>query len=296
MAHGMSSSIGVGISADCGDASDGGVSFDPGGVDFGHDYCGGLGEHGGHHHGTVGEEALVVSFVAGELSGHDNGHNAFTDSSQGGFGLHGNVDVSVTGGNNFESSDASRQDFGLLVLGHGNVDIGKVVAEACASLGLVERREELGAQKKVKRTHQELLPVKGKCGVMEPPRGIYEGATGCTYAYRSFFSVGSRSPMAFVMRKPLEIASGITAKVRVSVLTWFFAETMDYETRIVISVIQPRSRLVQASGGYCISASERDAHWKAGRDLALKLKAVFSEAKPSDYARLQRSKLNAVAA
>lgn len=296
MAHGMSSSIGVGISADCGDATDGAVSFDPGGVDFGHDYCGGLGDHDGHHHGTVGEEALVVSFVAGELSGHDNGHNAFTDSSQGGHGLHGNVDMSVTGGNNFESSDASRQDFGLLVLGHGSVDIGKVVAEACASLGLVERREELGAQKKVKRTHQTLLPVKGKCGVMEPPRGMYEGATGCTYAFRSFYSVGTRSPLDFVMRKPLAIASGITAKVRVSVLTWFFAETLDYETRVVVSVIQPRSRLVAASGGYCISASERDAHWQAGRDLALKLKAAFSAAKPSDYARLKRQQLTAVAA
>lgn len=291
MAMGISGSVGVGSSADLDGAFDGAVGFDCGDVDFGfgmegHPHCGDLGHT---PEGATTHAALVISHLT---SAHDCNHESgFADISTEGHGFHGNVDLSLTGGDQAEDLSNTRRDFGFVVMGHGQADISALIKTITEKLGLLERAAELGSERKLHVREDGILPVRGK--VRQMPASYVEGSDGMTFVWRSFYTLSEKDPLAWLTGKLPAVDRTVKTRVRVSVLQWYFAATADYETRVVVSVDTPKSVYNRATRSYCVRASEVTPHRKAARELAQALADALRDCVPSDYSRLMRARLTA---
>lgn len=291
MAMGISGSVGVGSSADLDGAFDGAVGFDCGDVDFGfgfegHAHCGDLGHAS---NGATTNAALVISHLTG--AHNCSRESGLADVSMEGHEFHGNVDLSLTGGDQAENLSTTRRDFGFVVMGHGQADIGSLIKTITEELGLVERAAELGSERKLHVREGGILPVRGK--VRQMPASYVEGSDGMTFLWRSFYTLGEKSPLAWLTGKLPTVDRAVKTRVSVSVLQWYFTATADYQTRVVVSVDTPKSVYNRATRSYCVRASEVNPHMKAARELAQALANALRDCVPSDYSRLMRARLTA---
>lgn len=113
------------------------------------------------------------------------------------------------------------------------------------------------------------------------PDGYYEGATGITTETRSFWQFGKRSVMDKISGKPGQLDPKARWNIDVSVTRWYYAESGDYETRILASVW---------SGFICKTedADDRIVHLKAAREFIKQMLATLTKATPNEHSQTFR--------
>lgn len=130
----------------------------------------------------------------------------------------------------------------------------------------------------------------GKCRecACEKPQGFYPGANGHTDLYSGYWQIGRRkNPFS-----PLELDDRAGTYLNVSVITWSYFESGDFETRIEVRVISiPEWSQTDQQWGYRKKPFER--HQRAALRLCTELMQLLSSTKPSLAAQILRSSIDA---
>lgn len=241
------------------DGHDGGAGGDLGvghghGTDLGyssHDHAGH--DHDGHH-GTVSAEAMMVAHSHDH--GSVNGGNSFGGGDIDGPDLsHGSVGAWSTG----EGQDLSRQRrrqatidaiekaktdpnrryYGAHIVGHGFADIPKIFAEAAREAGCLRICNTVANFNPVDLTDTQL----SDWSRFTPPysrlrtaAGYYPGAPGTTRVFKQYWQVSDKKRW-WVPGDKAKFDRTKSTYMEVSIVTWFYAEVGDYETRVDITVV-----------------------------------------------------------
>jgi hypothetical protein len=271
-----------------------GVGFDGDGGHDGHGHFGladGLGGHmssfgcsfDGHgHDGLVTHEAIVVAHSFSDHSSHVN-VDSTVDIGHAHFGGHGLMSAIGTA---FDGAiDPSKEAFGLVLVGHDYIDTRSVVVNILRSLGLMELYTPQGSRKRIDQYYTDIMPMMaakgGEAAVM--PDGYYEGATGMTTQWRSFWQLGKQDFIDKLCGRPLQLNSRVRWNIDISITQWYFAESDDYETRVLANVW---------NGDHMgATAEHRAAHMEAARAFVKQMALALSIRPPSARSRQYRAQL-----
>lgn len=247
------------------------------GLDFGFD-------HGHGHAGEATHDALVVSHSF--CADHD-GHGMGVDngvSLDGHFGGHGMM--SAMGASFAGAINPSNNAFGIAVVGHDYLDHRSIVRHLLAKAGLLELFTQQGDRKRVDQSYQVIKPVRAatqsKAAVM--PSGYYEGATGLTREWRSFWQISERTFADKLFGRPAKRDSKARWNIDVSITQWFYAESGDYETRILASVWSGFMNTTT-------DMDERIAHLKVARQFIKEMADIIGAVSPNEHSRKFRAAL-----
>lgn len=281
-----------------------GVGFDGDAGHGGHGHFGlsdGLGGHmdsfgcccDGYGHGDTATHAAIVvahSFFS-DLSSHFNASAVDTsvDTGHAHFGGHGLMSAI---GNSFDGAIApGLEAFGLAVQGHEYINLdfeernGSPVFKILRSLGLMELYTPQGSRKRIKRIDECILPMmpaKGdEAAVM--PAGYYQGATGRTTQWRSFWQLGKQDFWDKLCGRPLELNTKARWNIDISITHWWYCEADDYETRVLANVW---------NGDHMgATAEHRAAHMEAARAFVKEFATALSLRPPNARSRQYRANL-----
>lgn len=243
----------------------------------------------GHGHGHAGEathEALVVShsFCAdhgGHGMGVDNGVSL--DGHFGGHGMMSAMGASFAGAIN-PNNDA----FGIAVVGHDYIDHRTFVRQLLTNAGLLELFTPQGDRKRVDQSYEVIKPVRAATQTKEAvmPSGYYDGATGLTREWRSFWQIGELTLADRLLGRPRSRNPKARWNIDVSITQWYYAESGDYETRILASVWS----------GFMNTTTDMDEridHLKVARQFIKEMAAIIGAESPNEHARKFRAALKA---
>lgn len=235
------------------------------------------------HAGEVTHDAVVVAHsFCGDHSSQSFGVDSSVDTSDT-FGHHGMMDA--MGASFARAIDPNKSAFGIVVVGHNYINLTEVVRAALGSVRLLELYTPQGDRKRVLRTSECILPMRAATRTREAvmPDGYYEGATGITTEWRSFWQLGEQTIVDKMMKRPGKLNPRCRWNIDVSITQWYYGESGDYETRIMASIWS----------GYISKADahERDAHIKAGQQFIMKMVEALSKTTPSNNARAFRASL-----
>lgn len=224
-------------------------------LNFGHDL--GLGHHGGfggHHGGTVTSEALMVSHS------FSHGHNGFDAHFHGAGGLFGpGLDIGHVGGWSHgegvdkqkaeqarrylaaverAKTDPNRRYYGAHIVGHGYSDVAAVFTRLATQCGLIRICNTVGNFNPVDLTDVQLsdwasfYPPYSR---LHTPLGYYPGAIGLTRVFKQYWQVADKKHW-WQGGKPKYDRTKSTY-LEVSIVTWFYGEVGDYETRVDLNIV-----------------------------------------------------------
>lgn len=278
MAHGPS---GVGFDGDAGHGGHGHVGL-PDGLDA-HMSSFGCCCDGHGHHGIATHEAIVAfhSFCSDHSleinvdSSVDIGHSHF-----------GGHDLMSAIGNSFDGVvEHSKEALGLVVVGHDYLEVRSVVVSILRDLGLMELYTPQGSRKRIDQYYTAIMPMmpaKGaEAAVM--PDGYYQGASGMTTQWRSFWQLGKQDFVDKLLGRPLQLNSKARWNIDISVTQWWYGEADDYETRILANVW---------NGDHMgATAEHRAAHMEAARAFVKQLAQALSLRPPNARSRQFRAQL-----
>jgi len=264
--------------------SSGGPGQAPSGFGLGVGHAGGY-AHGvhdlnfgrGNHAGEVTFDAIIVGHTFSTVSGTPN-----IDTSIGGHASFSAPEGNTEGnGPSFLGPiDSLRTNFGLLVVGFGYCDWEAMARKVLVNLGLVEcfNLQPPNPLVMPPRHFDWLLPVNFKnplVKVSDPvmPKGFYKGATGSTTVWRTNWQVGERSAIGAMLGHEATRKVGVRTYLEVEVTLWFFAESGDYEIRIV----------VRALGGK--NTGELMDHLRAARAFCQAMLKALKATPPCEAAR-----------
>jgi hypothetical protein len=240
------------------------------------------------HAGEVTHDAVVVAHsFCGDHSSQSFGVDSSVDMSDH-FGHHGMMDA--MGASFARAIDPSKSAFGIVVVGHNYINLTEVVRTALTSNKLIELYTPQGDRKRILRTSESILPMRAATRTREAvmPDGYYEGATGITTEWRSFWQLGEQSVTDIIMGRPATLNPRCRWNIDVSITQWYYGESGDYETRIMASIW---SGFISKA-----DAKERDAHIKAGQKFIMKMVEALSKTTPSNHARDYRASLKSAGA
>jgi len=237
------------------------------------------------HAGETTQGALIVahSFTSGSgdigMPGVDNGVDSTAH-----FGGHGDMDA--IGASFAGAVDPNKQAFGVAVIGHGHLELAATVQKVLAGLGLLELYTPQGDRKRISRSAELIKPLRSGNSEREAvmPEGYFEGANGVTTESRSFWQLGVQSFGDKLMGRPAHRDPECRWNIDVSITQWYYAQSGDYETRILASVW---------SGFICKTedADERLAHLKAARAFIKQMVETLTRCEPNQRSRKFREEL-----
>jgi hypothetical protein len=246
------------------------------GVDFGFGH-----DHG--HGGATTADALCVahSFCA------DHDSNTAVDngvSLDGNFGGHGSM--SAMGASFAGAINPSNNAFGIAVIGHDYLDHRSIVRHLLAKNGLLELFTPQGDRKRVDKSYELIKPVRAatqtKAAVL--PSGYYEGATGLTREWRSFWQIGKHTLVDRLCGRPPMRDPKARWNIDVSITQWFYAESGDYETRVLASVWSGFMNTTT-------DMDERIAHLEVARRFIKEMADIIGAVSPNEHSRKFRAAL-----
>lgn len=247
------------------------------GVDIGFGY-----EHGHGHSGGATADALCVahSFCAD----HDGISVDSGVSLDGDFGGHGMM--SAMGSSFAGAINPSNKAFGIAVVGHDYLDHRSIVRQVLAKVGLLELFTPQGDRKRVDQSYEFIKPVRAATQTMAAvmPSGYYAGATGLTREWRSFWQIGKHSIVDRLCGRPPTRDAKARWNIDVSITQWFYAESGDYETRILASVWS----------GFMNTTTDMDerlAHLRVARQFIKEMADIIGAVSPNEHSRKVRAAL-----
>ncbi|MFA6211593.1 MAG: hypothetical protein WC714_19300 [Candidatus Obscuribacterales bacterium] len=246
------------------------------GVDFGF----------GHDHGHAGATTADALCVAHSFCADHDGSIAVDNgvSLDGHFGGHGMM--SAMGASFAGALNPSNSAFGIAVVGHDYLDHRTIVRQLLTKAGLLELFTPLGDRKRVDQSYEVIKPVraatKSKSAVM--PSGYYDGATGLTREWRSFWQIGKHTFADRLLGNPRTRDPKARWNIDVSITQWFYAESGDYETRILASVWSGFMNTTT-------DIDERLAHLVVARQFIKEMADTIGAVSPNEHTRRFRAAL-----
>jgi hypothetical protein len=215
---------------------------------------------GGQHAGEVTFDAIIVghSFTSVSATPH-------IDSSVSGHGVEGVPGGTMEGnGPSFDVPINSRRtNYGILVVGLGNCDWESKARAALTKLGLAEcfNLQPPNPLLSPPRHFDRILPINftnPAVAVANPvwPKGHYQGATGSTTIWRTNWEIGERSAVGALFGHKATRKVGVRTYLEVELTVWFYAESGDYEIRVVVRAIGGNNQAelmdhLTAARGFC---------------------------------------------
>ncbi|CAN5161625.1 hypothetical protein BH11CYA1_BH11CYA1_08040 [soil metagenome] len=240
-------------------------------LDFGFD-------HGHGHAGDTTMDALVVSHSF--CANHD-GHGMGVDngvSLDGHFGGHGMM--SAMGASFAGAVNPNNTAFGFAVVGHDYIDHRDMVKALLTKAGLLELFTPQGDRKRVDQSYEVIKPLRAATQSTEAvmPSGYYDGATGRTREWRSFWQIGEQSIADRFFGRPRSRNPKARWNIDVSITQWFYAESGDYETRILASVWSGFMNTTT-------DMDERIAHLKVAQKFIKEMADIIGAVVPNEHSR-----------
>lgn len=263
--------------------------------DMGMDFGGGFGCHdfaphvselafAFDHDGFAGHSTVDAIMVAHAFDAH--GHNSAHVDSHVGMNGHftsEHVSLDAVGATFHDAAKKGKQYFGLVVVGHGYLDLIAQAKLALAKAGLVEMLAvPQGYNKRCQETTSSIKPLQPKSKQSEAvmPSGWYEGANGLTTEWRAFFQVGEKGIGDFLARTPGKLPKRCSTIIEVEMLHYFYGDKNCYETRIGVRV-HSQKMYVPAIGDYVSRGPEVSAHLKSAASFCETMAKALHQAKPS---------------
>lgn len=235
-----------------GDLGTGHGHSDIGGHDFGMGHS-----HGGHHdghdgfHDTVASEALMAShshssndgmqdFNTGDMFGPglDIGQMAAASTADGGVNQRAERAKRYKAAVEKAKTDPNRRYYGAHIVGHGHADIPEIFKQKAIEVGLLRICNSVANFNPVDLTDVQISdwsfftpPYSRK----NTPCGYYPGATGLTRVFKQYWQVAEKK--AWWEPGKAKYDRTKSTYIEVSIVTWFYGEVGDYETRVDLNVV-----------------------------------------------------------
>ena len=200
------------------------------------------------HSGHITAEALMVSHSHCHGAGWGDTFGHFSMDSSHGFhhgpdfgGINGEAEGRKAFRNKLEKAkiDPRRTFFGAHVVGHGYSETTRIFANLAKANGLVRVCDTVGNFNPVDLMVMELTDWNKYVGPFNrkfPTGGWYKGANGLTTIWKQYWQVGTQRPWwdPFGRVKYNRLKA---TYLEVSIVTWYYSDIGDYETRIDINVM-----------------------------------------------------------
>jgi hypothetical protein len=291
------------------DGHDGGAGGDLGvghghGTDLGfssHDHAGH--DHDGHH-GTVTAEAMMVahshdhgsvnggnSFGGGDIDGPDLAHGSVGAWSTGdGQDLSRRRRQAMINAIEKAKTDPNRRYYGAHIVGHGFADIPAIFTAAARAAGCLRICNTVANFNPVDLTDVVLsdwsrfVPPYSR---LRTAAGYYPGAVGTTRVFKQYWQVGDKKRWWVPGDRP-KFDRTKSTYMEVSIVTWYYAEVGDYETRIDITVVS-LPVLDRWDKVWARRRTPLVAHQLSAEQICHSLFDALKAAKPSEQAAKRRS-------
>ncbi|MBP9091837.1 hypothetical protein KBI23_12505 [bacterium] len=122
------------------------------------------------------------------------------------------------------------------------------------------------------------------------PAGYYPEAAGLTRVFKQYWQVANKSPWWNVMGGKAKFDRSKSTYVEVSIVTWFFADIGDYETRVDITVVS-LPVLDQTDKVWARRRTPLVDHQLAAERVCHQLFEALKATPPSAYVLAKRSKI-----
>ena len=245
------------------DGHDGGHGADLGvghghGVDLGfgsHDHGVSHGfDHDGNHAGHVTAEAMMVAHshchshdgmvghFGGDLDGADLniGHVGGWSHGEGVDPAKAQRIKRMLAAVEKAKVDPQRRYYGAHIVGHGYTEVPAIFTRAALEAGMMRICNTVANFNPVDLTDTQLSdwsrftpPYSRK----STPAGFYPNAVGLTRVFKQYWQVANKSPWWNVFGGKAKFDRSKSTYIEVSIVTWFFADIGDYETRVDITVV-----------------------------------------------------------
>ena len=292
--HGGDLGVGHGHGVDLGfDSHDHGISH-------GHD-------HDGNHAGHVTAEAMMVAHSHSDshdgMAGHFGGDLDGADLNIGHVGgwSHGEgIDPAkaqrikrMRAAVEKAKADPQRRYYGAHIVGHGYTDVPEIFRRAAIESGLMRICNTVANFNPVDLTDTVISdwsrftpPYSRK----STPAGYYPNAAGLTRVFKQYWQVADQCPWWNPWGGKAKFDRTKSTYVEVSIVTWFFADIGDYETRIDIKVVS-LPVLDQTDKVWGRRRTPLMQHQEAADKVCHRLFEALKAAAPSTYALARRSKI-----
>jgi len=278
---------------------------DIGGHDFGMGHS-----HGGHndghdgHHDTVASEALMVShshssndgmqdFNTGDMFGPglDIGQMASSSTADGGVNQREERAKRYKAAVEKAKNDPSRRYYGAHIVGHGHADIPELFRQHAVEVGMVRICNSVANFNPVDLTGEQVSdwsfftpPYSRK----NTPCGYYPGAPGLTRVFKQYWQVAEKKEWWQTGKAKYDRTK--STYIEVSIVTWFYGEVGDYETRVDLNVVSVPV-LDRWDKIWARRRTPLEQHQKAALQLCEKLFKSLKLAVPSARVLERRSKI-----
>lgn len=151
-------------------------------------------------------------------------------------------------------ADPNRRYYGAHVVGHGGLNVPALFARAAKESGMIRICNAVGNFNPVDELRNELLDWNAAIGLVEDPdkplthtqkerlavarvpAGFLKGGRGTTRIWKQYWQIGSRPGLWPFKGKP-EYDRQKKTYVEVKIVTWFFSDIGDYETRFEMNIV-----------------------------------------------------------
>lgn len=298
------------------DGHDGGHGGDLGvghghGVDLGfgsHDHGISHGfDHDGNHAGHVTAEAMMVAHSHCHshdgMVGHFGNDISMADLSHGHIGgwSHGEgIDPAkaqrikrMLAAVEKAKADPQRRYYGAHIVGHGYIDVAEIFRRAALQSGMMRICNTVANFNPVDLTDtvisdwSRFTPPYSRSST---PAGYYPNAAGLTRVFKQYWQVADPSPWWNPWAGKAKFDRTKSTYVEISIVTWFFADIGDYETRIDITVVS-LPVLDQTDKVWGRRRTPLEQHQEAAEKVCHRLFEALKAAPPSAYVLAKRSKI-----
>jgi hypothetical protein len=191
-------------------------------------------------------------------------------------------------------NDPLRRVYGVHVLSHGYLDLPRTFTEMATKLGAIRVCGTTGNFNPIDISLNDLTDwskFSPPYSRRRPPAGWYAKANGITHVWRQYWQVGKKLPW---WRRPVKgrqiYDRSQSTYLEVNIVTWFFADIGDYETRIDLKIVS-LPVLDQYDKQWAIKSKPLKAHQELSAKLADGLLDALKWAKPTEWAHKRRAKL-----
>jgi hypothetical protein len=242
--------------------------------------------------GHTTAEAVVISHCFGDNAlGHNNSAYGEADTT---FNHEGDVGHNADGATCFQVGGLEKQEFAIVVVGHGFLNLGNAIKQYLLSQKALEVMGRQALPKPLNNHYSTLKPIRkeSKTSPAIMPEGYFPGANGTTTDYRSLWQMGTQGLLASLLGWPAKRNPKIIRTyMEISATQWFYGSTGDYETRLLVRVVSPvgYNPILQA---YCHRKGELASHLTLAQNLANHMLEELRAAKPTENAVARRKQLH----
>ncbi|HNB14356.1 MAG TPA: hypothetical protein PLC15_03200 [Candidatus Obscuribacter sp.] len=208
-------------------------------------------------------------------------------------------------------TDPNRRYYGAHVVGHGPLEVPELFSRIASSEGLVRICNQIGNFSPVNEYKHHITDWTGaislaptEAALLSPkeqerrkgcrvPAGYYDGANGFTRIWRQYWQVGKRKSMV-PWDGSVKLDREQRTYLEVSIITWYYGEALDYETRLDIRIVSlPVYRWFIGTkiGAWYWREIPWRKHQKACDKVLAQLFDALKKSTPSELARQRRCEI-----